>query len=195
MAKAQGLALNPSKISGQCGRLLCCLSYEYETYNEMRKTLPKCGKKLNLPDGTADVIGLNVLAQTLTIVDKNGRREVHVDDLDKPAPATGHAPARSAAASAGEARATTEKEAEPRKTVRRQRRRSEQSPAATKETRPQPADNKNRTSSNAPKAPPAEKPVEQKSEDQTQRKRSRNRRRSRRRPERGATEKPEQNKP
>ena len=44
MAKNQGLALNPSKINGVCGRLLCCLKYEDETYTEYKKTLPKVGK-------------------------------------------------------------------------------------------------------------------------------------------------------
>lgn len=193
MAKAQGLALNPSKISGQCGRLLCCLSYEYETYNEMRKTLPKCGKKIHLPDGPADVIGLNVLAQTLTIIDKNGRREVHIDNLDKPAPAPGDGPVRSAAVPDGEARTTAEKEPEPRKTVRRQRRRGEQTSAAAKEARPQTADSKSRASNNGQKTPLVEKPAEKKPEEQAQRKRSRNRRRPRRRPERGTADKPEQN--
>ncbi len=84
MAKAQGLALNPSKISGQCGRLLCCLGYEYETYNELRKKMPKCGKKINLPDGPADVIALNILAQTVTVANKDGRHKIHIDDLNKP---------------------------------------------------------------------------------------------------------------
>lgn len=84
MAKAQGLALNPAKISGQCGRLLCCLAYEYETYNEMRKTLPKCGKKIQLESGTAEVIGLDVLAQKMTVCCANGDRcQVHIDDLKK----------------------------------------------------------------------------------------------------------------
>jgi cell fate regulator YaaT (PSP1 superfamily) len=74
MAKAQGLALNPSKISGQCGRLLCCLAYEYENYNEMRKTLPKIGKKLNLPGGTAEVISLDILKQSVTLSCPGGER-------------------------------------------------------------------------------------------------------------------------
>ena len=90
MAKAQGLALNPAKISGQCGRLLCCLAYEYETYNEMRKSLPKCGKKVQLESGTAEVIALDVLAQKMTVCCANGDRcQIHVDELkkdfDKPA--------------------------------------------------------------------------------------------------------------
>lgn len=74
MAKAQGLALNPTKISGQCGRLLCCLAYEYETYNEMGKALPKCGKKLQLSSGTAEVIALDILAQKITLVRQDGER-------------------------------------------------------------------------------------------------------------------------
>ena len=90
MAKAQGLALNPAKISGQCGRLLCCLAYEYETYSELRKNLPKCGKKIQLESGTAEVIALDVLAQKMTVCCSNGDRcQVHVDELkkgfDKPA--------------------------------------------------------------------------------------------------------------
>lgn len=84
MAKAQGLALNPAKISGQCGRLLCCLAYEYETYNEMRKTLPKCGKKIQLESGQAEVIALDVLAQKMTVCCANGDRcQIHVDELKK----------------------------------------------------------------------------------------------------------------
>ena len=84
MAKAQGLALNPNKISGQCGRLLCCLAYEYETYNDMRKTLPKCGKKVLLESGPAEVLSLDVLAQKMTVCSANGERsKVHVSELKK----------------------------------------------------------------------------------------------------------------
>lgn len=90
MAKAQGLALNPSKISGQCGRLLCCLAYEYETYNDLRKNLPKCGKKVQLESGQAEVIAIDVLAQKMTLCCADGERcTMHVNDLkkgfDKPA--------------------------------------------------------------------------------------------------------------
>ncbi|MDX2495664.1 MAG: stage 0 sporulation family protein [Desulfuromusa sp.] len=82
MAKAQGLALNPTKISGQCGRLLCCLAYEYETYNEMKKTLPKCGKKLQLESGAAEVISRDILAQKVTLRCHNGDRcQMHINDL------------------------------------------------------------------------------------------------------------------
>jgi cell fate regulator YaaT (PSP1 superfamily) len=90
--KAQGLALNPNKISGQCGRLLCCLAYEYETYNDLRRNLPKCGKKVQLESGIAEVLSLDILAQKVTVCCANGERcKVHVNDLkkglDKTAPA------------------------------------------------------------------------------------------------------------
>jgi cell fate regulator YaaT (PSP1 superfamily) len=84
MAKAQGLALNPTKISGQCGRLLCCLAYEYETYNEMKKTLPKCGKKLQLESGQVEVISRDILAQKVTVCNRSGvRTQMHIDELQQ----------------------------------------------------------------------------------------------------------------
>lgn len=84
MAKAQGLALNPTKISGQCGRLLCCLAYEYETYNEMKKTLPKCGKKLQIAEGPVEVISRDVLAQKVTVCNRSGVRcQMHIDELQQ----------------------------------------------------------------------------------------------------------------
>jgi cell fate regulator YaaT (PSP1 superfamily) len=84
MAKTQGLALNPTKISGQCGRLLCCLAYEYETYNELRKNLPKCGKRIPYGTGTAEVISIDVLAQKMTLCCENGERcEVKAEEMKK----------------------------------------------------------------------------------------------------------------
>ena len=50
MAKEQDLPLNPSKISGFCNRLLCCLTYEYDTYRRQRKGMPKVGKKIKIGD-------------------------------------------------------------------------------------------------------------------------------------------------
>lgn len=67
MAKEQSLALNPTKISGQCGRLLCCLGYEYETYCTLKKGLPKCGKKVTCGDIEGEVVKLNVLDGTVTV--------------------------------------------------------------------------------------------------------------------------------
>jgi len=67
MAKQQGLALNPTKISGQCGRLLCCLGYEYETYCSMSKKLPKQGTKVSVDGKPAEVLASQTLAQTVTV--------------------------------------------------------------------------------------------------------------------------------
>lgn len=67
MAKEQNLALNPTKISGQCGRLLCCLGYEYETYCELKKGLPKCGKRICQSGVEGEVVKQNIFSGTVTI--------------------------------------------------------------------------------------------------------------------------------
>lgn len=61
MAKNQGLSLNPAKISGLCGRLMCCLEYENEHYAEVYKKMPKVGGEVTTPDGKAIVISNNML--------------------------------------------------------------------------------------------------------------------------------------
>jgi len=61
MAKNQGLSLNPSKISGLCGRLMCCLEYENEYYADVYKKMPKVGSEVTTPDGKATVISNNML--------------------------------------------------------------------------------------------------------------------------------------
>lgn len=58
MAKEQNLSLNPERISGTCGRLMCCLKHEYSFYQEALKELPEVGKVLELPEGTATVVDL-----------------------------------------------------------------------------------------------------------------------------------------
>jgi cell fate regulator YaaT (PSP1 superfamily) len=73
MAKEQQLSLNPSKISGICGRLMCCLTYEYAAYQEIRKHLPKVGKRVSLPEGEAKVIRYNLIRQTVTLELEDGR--------------------------------------------------------------------------------------------------------------------------
>lgn len=61
MAKVQNLSLNPSKISGICGRLMCCLKFENEVYSQMKKGMPSAGEKIKTPDGTAVVTDVNIL--------------------------------------------------------------------------------------------------------------------------------------
>ena len=82
MAKEQNLALNPSKISGVCGRLMCCLSYEFSTYLEMKKHLPKVGKHVVTRSGKGKVIRQNVLNQTVTVeLEGGGEVTIHASDL------------------------------------------------------------------------------------------------------------------
>jgi len=74
-AKDQGLSLNPTKISGVCGKLMCCLKYEEETYDELSKTMPGVGDKVRTPDGDGYVIAINTLRQTARVA-------VHVKNQD-----------------------------------------------------------------------------------------------------------------
>jgi cell fate regulator YaaT (PSP1 superfamily) len=71
MAKEQDLPLNPSKISGICNRLLCCLTYEYDTYRNTKKNMPKPGKSLFIDKKQYTVAHCNVLEQSVTIYDQD----------------------------------------------------------------------------------------------------------------------------
>ena len=81
MAKNQNIALNPSKINGICGRLLCCLKYEDENYVECRKLMPKIGSKVKTPKGEGTVKSINILKRQYTVDVKNvGDVEVNLDE-------------------------------------------------------------------------------------------------------------------
>jgi cell fate regulator YaaT (PSP1 superfamily) len=67
MAKNQGLALNPSKISGVCGRLMCCLQYEHDNYKEMVKGLPRVNSQVQTPNGSGKVLKNEILAQKVMV--------------------------------------------------------------------------------------------------------------------------------
>ena len=67
MAKEQNLSLNPTKISGVCGRLMCCLKFEQDHYESTRKRMPKVGKEVETPEGYGTVMDINVLKETLTV--------------------------------------------------------------------------------------------------------------------------------
>jgi cell fate regulator YaaT (PSP1 superfamily) len=83
MAKDQGLALNPSKISGVCGRLMCCLQYEHDLYRTMIKELPKVGKIINTPEGSGKVVKNDILKQVITVrlLDDDYMMYYHLDEL------------------------------------------------------------------------------------------------------------------
>ncbi len=74
MAKTQGLSLNPGKISGLCGRLMCCLGYENDYYANACKKVPKVGAEVGTPDGKANVVSVNMLKMQVKVKmdDKNG---------------------------------------------------------------------------------------------------------------------------
>ena len=74
MAKTQGLSLNPGKISGLCGRLMCCLGYENDYYADAGKKMPKVGSEVGTPEGKAIVASVNMLKMEVKVKidDKNG---------------------------------------------------------------------------------------------------------------------------
>ena len=74
MAKTQGLSLNPGKISGLCGRLMCCLSYESDYYAEAYRQMPKVGSEVGTPDGKGSVVSVNMLKKQVKVKidDRNG---------------------------------------------------------------------------------------------------------------------------
>ena len=83
MARDQGLALNPSRLAGMCGRLKCCLRYEYGTYLELKRALPNSGKRVESVQGSGKVLRQNILKQTVLIqLDSDGGVvEASLEDL------------------------------------------------------------------------------------------------------------------
>jgi cell fate regulator YaaT (PSP1 superfamily) len=85
MAKEQNLALNPMKISGICGRLLCCLAYENKEYADVRKQMPQLKQEVSTSGGKGRVISTNLLKETVTIqLDDGTLKEVALDELIHP---------------------------------------------------------------------------------------------------------------
>lgn len=84
MAKAQGVSLDPSEITGMCGRLRCCLIYEYEQYVEARKTLPKRNKRVVTPDGEGKVIDSYPLRDVVVVLldEPRKRVEFHKEEIE-----------------------------------------------------------------------------------------------------------------
>lgn len=103
MAKEQGLSLNPAKISGTCGRLMCCLKYEQSAYEDLNRTTPKTGTPVLSPDGPGVIVEVNLLTGMLKVrLDSgDGYRTFHKDQLkvtrdgapQKPPRAEGQQPA------------------------------------------------------------------------------------------------------
>ena len=88
MAKEQNLSLNPTKISGVCGRLMCCLKYEQDQYEQTRKKMPKVGKEVITPDGPGVVWDLNIIKETVRVRiqkgDSSELKDFPMDDVQRP---------------------------------------------------------------------------------------------------------------
>lgn len=76
MAKEQNLSLNPTKISGICGRLMCCLNYEQSTYEDIRKRLPRIGSIVETEEGRGEVVKNNTVKESVKVKVKRGDEEV-----------------------------------------------------------------------------------------------------------------------
>ena len=91
MAKEQNLSLNPTKISGQCGRLMCCLKYEQDNYDAVLKRLPRVGKDIVIPDGVGVITEINCIREKVKVRirmddDSFDVREYSIDDVRRPGP-------------------------------------------------------------------------------------------------------------
>ena len=82
MAKEQSVSLNPEKISGLCGRLMCCLAFEFDVYQDMKRDIPKCGKMINTAEGRGKVIRQNIFKGEIVVELETGKEiTVNIDDL------------------------------------------------------------------------------------------------------------------
>ena len=91
MARDQGLSLNPTKLNGSCGRLMCCLQFEKEAYEDAHKRLPKNGKKIRTPHGTGVVSDVNLLLEKVTVkFETEEETEVEVFDWAQLEPLNSH---------------------------------------------------------------------------------------------------------
>jgi len=83
MAKKQNLSLNPAKISGLCGRLMCCLQYEATTYRQLKKDMPNIGEKIELRMGKGKVVDRNLVKHTVEVdIGTEETVEVNIEELD-----------------------------------------------------------------------------------------------------------------
>ncbi|MCK5732119.1 MAG: stage 0 sporulation family protein [Tenericutes bacterium] len=81
MAKNQNLSLNPNNISGICGKLLCCITYEDEYYKELRKKMPKMNSFISTPEGKGNVSSINYVLQQVTVNIKGSFHKYHISEI------------------------------------------------------------------------------------------------------------------
>lgn len=92
MAKDQNLSLNPTKISGICGRLMCCLKYENEAYEQAKEAFPDPGKRVVTPNGTGRVTGVNIFKRTVSVELQESKlvKEYPIAEISIVSPEGGH---------------------------------------------------------------------------------------------------------
>jgi len=117
MAKEQNLSLNPTKISGLCDRLMCCLKYEQDQYEATRKRMPRVGREIITPDGVGTINAINVLEETvrvrIAVGDSFELREYPIDDCQRPEQQGTPAAEKAEKADKGERREKEEKQEKP----------------------------------------------------------------------------------
>ncbi len=90
MARQQGLTLAPEKISGMCGRLMCCLVYEQKVYRRLSQRLPRAGQEVSTPQGPATVEQVNLISKKITVsLDNGNRRQFELQQLRRSTPLSG----------------------------------------------------------------------------------------------------------
>ena len=167
MAKEQNLSLNPTKISGVCGRLMCCLKYEQDQYEATRKKMPKVGKEVITPDGPGVVWDLNIIKETVKVriqkgdsselkdypmeeVQRPGANNVRREESAEPAAESAEAPAVEKQEKAEPQQPRPRKE-RPAREERKPRREEGEKPERQEKRRPQPE-----KAAEAPAAPKSE---------------------------------------
>ena len=171
MAKEQNLSLNPTKISGVCGRLMCCLKYEQDQYEAIRKKMPKVGKEVITPDGPGVGWELNVIKETVRVRiqkgDSSELRDYPMEDVQRPgagreepkeAPVEAEVPAQETAQEAF-AEAPAQEEQRPRKERKPHREEGEKPERREKREHREVRKEERRPKEEAVKSAPAEKPA------------------------------------
>jgi hypothetical protein len=173
MAKEQNLSLNPTKISGLCDRLMCCLKYEQDQYEATRKKMPKVGKEVITPDGPGVVWELNVIKETVRVRiqkgDSSELKEYPMEDVQRPGAANNirkEEPAAEAAPAQETAEQPRARKERPAREERKPRREGGEKAECQEKRRPQPekpvevpADEKPAEAPNAVPAAETEKPA------------------------------------
>lgn len=186
MAKDQGLALNPQKTMGVCGRLLCCLAYEQDTYMALRKALPRVGKQVETPKGPGRVVDVFALRGSVRVALNAGGPWIEVVATDcrpagaapavpPPTPAVAPPPAESEKPAAARPPRTREKPAVIEKPAEKPAPARADAPAEGRGRRkgraPQPQEKqpqeKKKAPAPRPKQPPAQKPAARQPEQPT----------------------------